>query len=137
MGRIEFIIDKNLNKKVVVKNSDNILKEYRLLSSFDSQYIIKPISINGNQMVLPFYEERCADGIAGFCNEINVEILEDNSIMVKDNGRGIPLGIHPKMGIPAVEVVYTILHAGGKFGGEGYKISGGLLLILEIFIGIE
>lgn len=70
MGRIEFIIDKNLNKKVVVKNSDNILKEYRLLSSFDSQYIIKPISINGNQMVLPFYEERCADGIAGFCSEI-------------------------------------------------------------------
>ncbi len=60
------------------------------------------------------------------CTHIETEILEGDVIRVTDNGRGIPVGIHPKMGIPAVTVVYTILHAGGKFGGEGYKVSGGL-----------
>ena len=71
--------------------------------------------------------DNCVDeALAGYCNEINIEILPGDIITVQDNGRGVPLGIHPKMGIPAIEVVYTILHAGGKFGGEGYKVSGGL-----------
>lgn len=71
--------------------------------------------------------DNCVDeALAGYCNEINIEILPGDIITVEDNGRGVPLGIHPKMGIPAVEVVYTILHAGGKFGGGGYKVSGGL-----------
>ena len=65
-------------------------------------------------------------GLAGYCSRSETEILEGDVIRVTDNGRGIPVGIHPKMGIPAVTVVYTILHAGGKFGGEGYKVSGGL-----------
>ena len=66
------------------------------------------------------------EALAGFCNTVEVYINEDNSITVRDNGRGIPVGINKKKGIPAVEVVFTILHAGGKFGGGGYKVSGGL-----------
>ncbi|MBR0423143.1 MAG: DNA topoisomerase (ATP-hydrolyzing) subunit B [Clostridia bacterium] len=66
------------------------------------------------------------EALAGFCNEINVEILPGDVIKVTDNGRGIPVGMHPTAGIPAVTVVFTVLHAGGKFGGSGYKVSGGL-----------
>lgn len=79
-----------------------------------------------HHLVYEIVDNSVDEALAGYCSEINVEILPGEIITVQDNGRGIPLGIHPKMGIPAVEVVYTILHAGGKFGGEGYKVSGGL-----------
>ena len=79
-----------------------------------------------HHLVYEIVDNSIDEALAGFCTHIEVEILPDNVITVRDNGRGIPVGMNEKMGLPTVTVVLTVLHAGGKFGGSGYKVSGGL-----------